>query len=164
MIISTATGCGAVLKEYKQHFSLDTTFSGRIEDIVSFLLMQPWPDTVTLKPLSYRVLVHTPCTRRNVLKTPLQPEQLLTKIPQLQIKTMNRPHCCGAAGTYMLEHADLAVPLAQQLLEECRNEPVDVIATTNIGCALHLHQQLQTMNPNIRVCHPITLLAESLGI
>lgn len=110
-----------------------------------------------------KIMIHTPCTRRNVLKSPESPERLLSKIPECTWHTFKSPHCCGAAGTYMIEHPKLASALATQLLQECQSVSVDVIATTNIGCALHLKRTLKTTNPNIQLCHPILLIAKALG-
>lgn len=170
-IITTATGCSAVLQEYDYHFSSHSDsvdeslkrFSTKVIDIITFIQKQDWPTTLTIKPLSEKVFLHTPCTRRNVLKTPAEPAQLLARIPQLSVTSFISTHCCGAAGTYMLDHPQLAKPLADQLLNELNGKEVNFIATTNIGCALHLAKELKKTNPAIKVGHPVTLLAKALG-
>ncbi|MBN9288440.1 MAG: hypothetical protein BGO43_05595 [Gammaproteobacteria bacterium 39-13] len=171
-VITTATGCSAVLQEYATHFSSDTnledatdlsSFSHKVMDIVTFIQHHEWPLSVIPKPLPLRVMLHTPCTRRNVLKSTADPEQLLARIPELTWKSFRSTQCCGAAGTYMLDHPDLAEPLAKQLLSELDDIQVDYIATSNIGCALHLQKQLKTRNPAITLGHPVILLARALG-
>lgn len=169
-IITIATGCNAVLSEYDTNFSSFTTknpswstFSKKVIDIVNFIQAAKWPSTLTLKPLSEHVILHTPCTLRNVLKTPFAPEQMLARIPELTCQTIQSPHCCGAAGTYMLDHSDIAKPLVKQLLSELGDIQANFIATSNVGCALHIQQQMRESNSAIRVIHPITLLARALG-
>ena len=168
-IITVATGCSAVLQ------GLDPTiadFSSKIIDIMDFLAQQPWPQDLALQPVPCRVMIQTPCTRRNVLKTPLSVEAVLSKIPEIAYQHFSSPDCCGAAGTYMLDHPTVAEQLALKLLSTLPPplsppmDPIDFIATTNIGCALHLANHLK--NPTfsaygaIQVGHPITLLAKAL--
>jgi len=170
-VITSATGCHAVLQEYARHFSSQsnskkealTLFSSKVMDIMTFILQCEWPETRKPQALDLQVMLHTPCTRRNVLKAPPYAEQLFARIPKLTWHSFASPDCCGAAGTYMLDHPDLAQPLAQRLLSELQDIQVDFIATTNVGCALHLMTQLKNLYPNIKVGHPVTLLARSLG-
>ncbi|MCS5710748.1 heterodisulfide reductase-related iron-sulfur binding cluster [Candidatus Berkiella aquae] len=168
-IVTIATGCNAVLSEYDINFSSITsnedfaTFSHKVIDIVNFVQAAKWPDTVVPKSLPGTVLLHTPCTLRNVIKTPFAPLQMLTRIPELVCQAIKSPYCCGAAGTYMLEHADIAKPLLKHLLSELDDIQANYIATSNVGCALHIQQQMRESNSAIRVIHPITLLARALG-
>lgn len=170
-IVTVATGCSAVLKDYDSFFSSQSNskqaemsaFSHKIIDIMEFLHLIEWPSELVPQPLKLRVILHTPCTQRNVLKSSAYPEQHFARIPQLEWKTFASPACCGAAGTYMLNHPDFAEPLAQKLLSELDNIHVDFCATSNIGCALHLQQQLKKRHLPITVGHPITLLARAYG-
>lgn len=171
-IITFATGCSAVLQEYDQHFSSysDLTeadlkyFSHKVIDILTFVAACEWPKNLSLQPLPLKVVLHTPCTRLNVLKTPLVVDQIFARIPQLEWKRFQSTNCCGAAGTYMLDHPAIADPLAKELLAEIDDIQVDYVATSNIGCGLHIQQQLNTLNPTIKICHPISLLAKALGV
>lgn len=169
-VITVATGCSAVLGEYHKHFSLLATkdekwslFANKVTDIINFIQSVKWPEQLALKPLPLKVFLHTPCTLRNVLKTPFAPLQMLARIPELVCQTINSPHCCGAAGTYMLDHPEIAKPLLNNLLSELKEEPANFIATSNVGCALHIQQQMRESNSAIRVTHPVTLLARALG-
>ncbi|MBS0290119.1 MAG: (Fe-S)-binding protein [Proteobacteria bacterium] len=170
-VITLATGCSAVLQEYDQNFSSFSNlndnamadFSHKIIDIITFVQKTNWRK-LNLHPLKKHVLLHTPCTRLNVLQSPNDPAQLLARIPDLTWQPFTSPHCCGAAGTYMLDHPVLADKLAEQLLKELdNNSEVDFIATSNVGCALHLQKRLQSRYPKVTVLHPIVLLARALG-
>ncbi|MGH8539699.1 MAG: (Fe-S)-binding protein, partial [Stenotrophobium sp.] len=71
-ILSPASGCGAALMEYPQIAGVEfrasaVAFAGRVLDLNAFLLAH-WPANLALKPLHARILVHTPCTLRNVMK------------------------------------------------------------------------------------------------
>lgn len=167
-IVTMATGCSAVLQEYSQYPEPEmTTFSDKIIDIMHFLQTCEWPEDLTLEPIKATVFVQTPCTLRNVLKTPSDAPHLLQKIPELVVQNIVSPHCCGAAGTYMLDHPDIAATLAQPILAQIRDTQEAApyfLASSNIGCALHLGKQLETVATPVTVCHPIVLLAKSLGL
>jgi len=157
-IITITTGCAAVLQEYQQ-----AEFAKRIIDINQFLITMPWPEQVKLKPLKKRVLVHTPCTLRNVLKQPYAPLQLLQKIPDVEIIPLaTNTLCCGAAGQYMLQHPAMADELLNQTLQQIVPLNPDYVVTANIGCALHLQKGLAEKRLKTSVLHPITLIAKQL--
>jgi len=169
-IVTIATGCSSILGEYDKRFSSlainnanTAFFADKVIDIVDFIQAAKWPTQLIPKPLPEKVFLHTPCTLRNVLKNPFAPLQMLTRIPELVCHTIKSPHCCGAAGTYMLEHPEIAKPLVKNLLSELDNIQGNFIATSNVGCALHIQQQMRESNSAIRVTHPVTLLARALG-
>lgn len=158
-LITVATGCSATLQE-TDHTAF--SFPAKVIDIMDFLNTEPWPTHITLSPVSLRVKLHTPCSRRYVLKTPSSPEQVLKKIPSLVLSTFESPHCCGAAGTYMLEHPAMASALADKLLDTLENPLPNQIVSSNIGCALHLRRELNRRSLAIEVEHPVMLLARAL--
>lgn len=151
-IVSLATGCTVVLGDYQPN----------VVDLVSFLVHQAEIPATQLQPISADVGLHTPCTRRNILRECSDGEKLLQKIPGLRLYTIMHQDCCGAAGTYMLEHPHMADVLADNLLISIENTPLDFIATTNIGCALHLQQRLNQIKKPLKLVHPVVLLAQSL--
>lgn len=159
-IITVATGCSVTLQETdREAFS----FPSKVVDIMDFLNTQPSPENLTLSPIPLRVKLHTPCSRRYVLKTPSSPENLLKKIPSLVLSSFESPDCCGAAGTYMVEHPAMASALADKLLDLLEPPLPNYIASSNIGCALHLRRELNRRGLAIRVEHPVMLLACALG-
>lgn len=159
-IITVATGCSIALQETNHEaFS----FPAKVIDIMDFLNTQPWPEHLTLSPIPLRVKLHTPCSRRYVLKTSSSPENVLKKIPSLVISSFESSDCCGAAGTYMLEHPTMASILANKLLDLLETPLPNTIVSSNIGCALHLRKELNQRSLAIEVEHPVMLLACALG-
>jgi len=155
-VLSTATGCGAQLEE---HVLPDR----RHEDACSFLSRTGGLDALEFRPLQATVAVHLPCTRRNVLGDTESPHELLSLVPGLRLLAApETPRCCGAAGSYVLEHPAIADALGDELASKIAAEPPDYLATTNIGCALHLADQLARLGAPTRVLHPLALLARQL--
>ena len=170
-IVYIATGCGAVLEEYKTAFKDDEkwsrqsqAFSSRAAEVCDYLINHPELDKLRFKPLNRRVAVHTPCSLRNMLKRDGSLFSLLERIGQLEAVPLSTNHlCCGAAGTFMLEQPELSNALRQVKLEDIQSLKPDLVVSSNIGCLLHLQAGLSETGSNLRIIHPIVLLAEQLA-
>ncbi len=165
-IVTTASGCASMLKESHQHLQDEQyrNFSDRITDISHFILDKI--DTNKLTNLDIKVALHTPCTLKNGMRESESAIQLLKLIPKLEsFSITEKDTCCGSAGSYMIENPIWATKLVNKVLNELNElkTNVDYIATSNIGCALHLRQALNLRKQPIKVVHPIVLLAMSLG-
>lgn len=158
-IVAFASGCGTFLAE---HGGLKQ----QPIDLSSFLLNLPWPEDAKLQPLPAKACLHMPCTLGKRLGDPSAPARLLRKIPALQLTVLsNQPGCCGAAGTYALDHANVAERLRDELIEQIENSQATYLLTSNVGCACHLRAGLATHGlDSPEVLHPVTLLARSLGV
>lgn len=171
-IISPISGCGATLKEYDKYLGANMPgqtaeqafqFSQKVIDISDFILKN-WDGTLKLKPIQERIAYHHPCTLKNVFKSETQVEKLLALLPKREsIPLTQTENCCGSAGTYMLTYPENANQLAEKMLSSLEDTTVDTLVTSNIGCGMHLAQQLKGKNAKIRVIHPITCVAEALG-
>ncbi len=158
-IIYTATGCGAMLNEYRssEHQSADI-FKQHLFEISDFLL-QHWPAELSLKPAELKVAVHEPCSQRNVLKNQQAGYDLLGKIPGITIVPLTDNHlCCGAGGSYMLTHQENAAELRAKKIQAIIVADADKILSSNFGCALYLNKA------GIKVVHPIQLLVDQLAL
>lgn len=155
-IVGVTTGCTAFLKGNQQS---DIPFV----DILEFLLQQDAFRNIAFKPLQKKVALHLPCSLVNQLKQPLNPKRCLERIPEIQLASLaSNRFCCGAAGTYFLEHSETSKQLLQPRLDEIQATQPDLIASPNLGCSLHLLQGLNAIKLAIPVKHPIELLAEAL--
>ncbi len=158
-IVSTATGCGAVLRDYGQHPALPTALPAPVMDIVAFLAGIDWPSDVTLRALPRRVAVHLPCSARQAGVSVSDVERLLSRIPAVRLAAIDPGvGCCGAAGAYLLHHPATAEALRATTLEAIRAVGAEMVVTLNIGCALHLRAGLAEAGLDVPVLHPVELL------
>jgi len=170
-ILSLATGCTSVLSHYPDYFEQKTdlaeaqlkAFSARSHQIIDFIHGCSWPQEVVLQSVPLTILLHTPCTYRNVLNSSQNVLTLLSRIPDLTIHCSEFNQCCGAAGTYLTEYPQIAQKLATQLLDSFPSHTFDALVTSNIGCHLHLHAMLEQQGKAIPVYHPIEIIAKALG-
>ncbi len=157
-VLHTATGCGAMLSEYRSDDEAGRLFRRRLYDINDFLLAH-WPDDLQLAESELNVAVHEPCSQRNVLKNQQAVYALLQKIPGLNVAALaDNPICCGAGGSYMLTHPGNARQLRDLKRHAIAVASADAVVSGNFGCALYLNAG------GGRVEHPLLLLARQLPL
>jgi glycolate oxidase iron-sulfur subunit len=69
--------------------------------------------------------------------------------------------CCGSAGIYNLIQPEMAEDLLQRKLRHIRSTGATTVATGNPGCLLQLVNGAKRQGLQLRIVHPITLLAEA---
>lgn len=155
-VVYLASGCGSFLKDYGQYAHQGGGVAARATEFCAYLDRLTATEEVPWQPVPKRVALHTPCTLRG---GEAATERLLRQIPEISLTRLDWTDCCGAAGSYMIEHPHLARQLRQPLLEGIRAAKPDILVTSNIGCALHLRAGLR----GVEVAHPASLLARSLS-
>jgi len=160
-IITTASGCGAQLADYPALYPEMTPDNWRVTDISSYLAGIDWPEDLQPQEQKLRVVVHAPCTLRNVQNEAAAPVELLQRIPGLEVIPL-AGHCCGGAGSYMVEQPEMADALRQPLLDRIAELAPDVVVTSNIGCSLHVGAGMRSAGMTAEMLHPVTLLARLL--
>lgn len=162
-ILSCASGCGATLLEYAELTGSEgAAFSSRVQDVAAYLLANG-AGALPLKPLKARVALHTPCTQKHAMRQARATRQLLEKIPDLEIVSLDpQDRCCGAAGSYLLTQPAMADALLAHKLDAARRLAPDYIVGGNVGCAMHLQAGLRRAGLKVPVLHPVNLLAQQL--
>jgi glycolate oxidase iron-sulfur subunit len=150
-VLAVASGCGARLIE---------TMPERVQDISAFLVKCDW-NGINLQPLDAVIAMHDACTLRNGLQAEKHPYTLLKRIPGADIRPLpGNAQCCGGAGSYMLTQPDMAKRLRDDKIGACQTMQPDYLATSNIGCALHLAKGL---GDTVKVAHPVWIVARQMG-
>jgi glycolate oxidase iron-sulfur subunit len=135
-----------------------------VRDISEFLGEAGGWDAAGIAPLAEKVAVHEPCLMRNVLHCQDQPYDLLRRIPGATVVPLaGNDQCCGAAGTYFLTQPAMAASLLADKIEAVKASGARILASSNIGCAMHLAAGLKAEGIEVEVVHPITLLARQMG-
>ena len=165
-ILITASGCGAMVKEYGEALADDPSYAARAAR-VSELARDPAEILAQedLAPLGApgrgrRVAFHAPCSLQHAQRLPRVVEPILTRLGFVTTPVPDAHLCCGSAGTYSITQPELSERLKEQKLAALASGLPEVIATANIGCQLQLApgaevpvtHWLELLDPDQRSC------------
>jgi glycolate oxidase iron-sulfur subunit len=167
-IITNAGGCGSHLKHYRKLLADDPVYRDRAElwdrkvkDIHEWLV-EIGIQSPANGLLPQRVTYHESCHLAHSQKITSQPRQLLKAIPNLKLVELpESAWCCGSAGIYNLIQPEMANELLERKLKHIRSTGANIVATGNPGCLLQLVNGARQQGLNLRIAHPVTLLAEA---
>ena len=140
--ISTASGCGVMVKDYATLFKPEDPYyqkalkvSNKTQDLAEYLSEK---DLSSLKPKQTDISYHAPCSLQHGQKLPGLVESVLAKLGY-QISSITDSHlCCGSAGTYSIFQPTISKQLRNNKIQHLSESNPDVIVTANIGCLMHL--------------------------
>ena len=146
-ILVTASGCGAMVKDYGWHLRDDPAYAERAER-VSALARDP-SELITTEDLARlpspiergvptRIAFHPPCTLQHGQRLMGRVEGLLRGVGFELLPVRDSHSCCGSAGTYSILQSELAGRLRAKRLDALEQGAPALIATANVGCQTHL--------------------------
>ncbi len=148
-IVMTASGCGALVKEYGHILRHDPAYAEKAarvstltRDISEILLAEK--DSLAKhfsNSKSQRLAFHSPCTLQHGQKLPGVVEDILQTCGYQLTPVPDAHLCCGSAGTYSILQKELSQQLLQNKLTALQSGAPAVITTANIGCLTHLQSR-----------------------
>ncbi len=165
-IVITASGCGAVVKEYGYLLRDDPAYAEKAarvaqlaRDPVEVLLAERAAVVAQFNTTaSVAVAFHSPCSLQHGQKLPGRVEALLRDCGYQLTAVADAHLCCGSAGTYSLMQPTLSRQLRTNKLAALESGKPVVIATANIGCLSYLQGGTDTP-----VTHWLELLDRNAG-
>ena len=142
-IIMSSSGCGVTLKEYNKYLQYDKNYASEANRISALVkdpveLLEANIDKLT-QSLSRTLSFHAPCTLQHGLRVHTKVESLLTQLGY-QLNIIKDSHlCCGSAGSYSIFQPDIAGQLLKNKITCLEENQPDIIASSNIGCLMHLN-------------------------
>jgi glycolate oxidase iron-sulfur subunit len=163
-VVSNASGCGTMVKDYGFLFRDDPAYAEKaaaiaamtrdISEIVAELGLQAAGDHIP--PL--RVAYHSACSLQHGQRIDREPKALLVAAGFAVAEVPEGHLCCGSAGTYNLLQPELAAALRERKLANIALTRADLIAAGNIGCITQLAGGLP-----LPVVHTVELLDWATG-
>ena len=146
-IVTTAAGCGTMLKAY-----------GRVagqavpaKDILEFIAEVGLPRVT--RPQRLAVAYHAACSLQHGQQIKTIPPQLLAEAG-FEVRLVAEGHlCCGSAGVYNILQSELAGRLRDRKAGNIAATGAAVVAAGNIGCMAQLGPVLEAP-----IVHPVELL------
>jgi glycolate oxidase iron-sulfur subunit len=169
-VVVTASGCGAMVKEYGYHLALELAYAAkaaRIADLakdVSEIIVGERAKLLSLlapaasRVPPRRVAYHPPCSLQHAQKLRGDVESLLGELGVTLVPVADTHLCCGSAGSYSLFQPEISARLLKNRLAALTRNAPEEIVTANVGCQVHI----QSSTP-LRVRHWIELVDELLS-
>jgi glycolate oxidase iron-sulfur subunit len=164
-VITNAAGCGSGLQEYPlilagtRELEAARAFATRVSDISVFL------DDMTLAPppdpgKKLKIAYHDACHLAHAQGVRDAPRRLLRSIPGIElIELPDANLCCGSAGTYNLDHPEIAGQLGAKKAALIANTGADMVASGNIGCLSQLKYHMEKIDCRIPIAHTVEIMA-----
>ena len=173
-IVTTASGCGVMVKDYGHLLRHDPAYAARAAAIAALArdLCELLPDmlpeleqrlqgqlNLPEAPLAY----HPPCTLQHGQKLRGGVETSLRRLGfDIRVSRVESHLCCGSAGTYSLLQPEIAHQLRDRkigtLNQACSDAPPAAILSANIGCISHLQS-----GTDVPVRHWIEVIDDALA-
>jgi len=149
-LVVTASGCGAMIRDYGVLLRDDPEYARKAERIselfrdISQVVAQELaradalPEVTPAQNARLRVALHSPCTLQHGLKLRGIVEPLLRRVGCVLTSVADGHLCCGSAGSYSFFQPEISRQLKANKLAALQADAPDIIATANIGCLMHL--------------------------
>jgi glycolate oxidase iron-sulfur subunit len=162
-IIITASGCGAMVKDYGQALKDDPAYaekavriSAMAKDICEVLASEDLAP-LHINGAGKRIAFQSPCSLQHGQKLSGVVENILQRLGFELTPIADGHLCCGSAGTYSVLQPELSGQLLVNKLSALEAGRPELIATANIGCQLHLETKA-----SLPVKHWIELIDETM--
>lgn len=163
-VLTTAAGCGSGMHEYplwlkgEPEETAARTFAAQVRDVSVFLhelgLAPPPP-----LPEPLRVAYHDACHLAHAQRVTHEPRALLSQLEGLTLLALPEAElCCGSAGTYSLEHPEMANQLGARKADHILDAGAQMVVSGNIGCITQLGAHLRSQRAALPVLHTVQLL------
>ena len=156
-IISSASGCGLMVKDYINMFDKQDNYyqkalmlSSKTLDIAEFLADK---DLSKLNLEKVNISYHEPCTLQHGQKLAGLVNSILDSLGYTPAPVQDSHLCCGSSGAYSIFQPDLSKQLKINKLNNLLTSNPEMIVTANIGCLMHLQR-----DSKIPVKHWVELL------
>jgi len=151
-IVTTAAGCGTMLKAYGRLVGESVP----ARDILEFIAEAGLPPPVRTPPTT--VAYHAACSLQHGQQIKTAPPRLLAEAG-FEVRTVAEGHlCCGSAGVYNILQPELATRLRDRKAANVNAAGAAVVAAGNVGCMAQLAPVLDAP-----VVHPVELLDWATG-
>lgn len=171
-IVSDCATCTHTLHDYASFFPENDPvqdaikkLTPKITDINTFILAHLPSfkrDCASTAPKNtVRVTYHDPCHAVRGMGVRTAPRDILNALPGVSLVEMEgADSCCGGAGSYSFRHPAMSKKILNRKIAAIEATNAQILVTSCPSCILQLSAGLRRNHLDIKVAHPIELLAE----
>jgi glycolate oxidase iron-sulfur subunit len=167
--VTTAAGCGALVRDYGRLLADDPEYaraakklSAHARDVTELLVEVGFDRPRRRTSADRNVAYHDACHLLHaggIASAPRTVVSAATGGPPADLG--DNALCCGSAGSYNLDHRAMGLELGKRKAELIAGGTARTISVGNVGCMLQIERAAALAGLNVRVVHPIELLAEA---
>lgn len=147
-IVSTASGCGVMIKDYAHYLRHDPDYAAKAErvsalskDISEIIIKEDYKKLAPKNNAETDAIAwHPPCTLQHGQKINGVVEKILQDCGYRLSFAHDKHLCCGSAGTYSILQPELSKQLQINKITQLNDTKPNIIVTANIGCQTHLQE------------------------
>ena len=153
MIVVDVAGCGA-------HLKADPEFGHKVRDVTEVVASAIEDGRLpVLSGKGEQVAVQDPCHLEHGQGIVEQPRTIVRAAGYDVVDADRGGLCCGAAGTYLIDHPDTSTELGRRKSAAVANTGATLVASANAGCEMQLRRFL---DDGYIVRHPVEIYAQRL--
>ncbi len=154
VIVVNVAGCGA-------HLKTDPEFGHKVRDVTEIVAAAIEDGRLPRLPDNgEHVAVQDPCHLEHGQGIVSEPRLVLRAAGYEVLDVDPGGLCCGAAGTYLIDHPDTSAELGRRKAAAVNVTDATLVASANAGCEMQLRRYLDDSH---EIRHPIELYARNLS-
>lgn len=155
MVVATAAGCSAHLKDYRWTGHRPETVD------VTVAVAQAIEDgrLPSFEPSRGQIAIQDPCHLRHAQRVVEEPRAILSAAGYEVVEIDPAALCCGAAGMYTVLQPEASHQLGQQKADQVLATGLQKVASANPGCEMQLRSHLDS---GYDIRHPIEWYHDAL--
>ena len=144
-IVMTASGCGAMVKDYAHYLREDPDYAEKAQRVsnlckdISEIIVNENLEKLTIRG-NEKISWHPPCTLQHGQQVKGVVETILTGCGYDLLAVTDQHLCCGSAGTYSILQPEISQQLQSNKIKHLQKNKPEMIVTANIGCQTHLQE------------------------
>jgi glycolate oxidase iron-sulfur subunit len=153
LVVATAAGCSAHLREYGDWAPGGDTVGDRALDITVAVAREIERGTLpTIGADMGEIAIQDPCHLRHAQRVVSEPRAILRAAGYRPVEIDSLGLCCGAAGAYTVLQSEASRELGNQKVDQIRSTGMSRVASANPGCEMQIRAAAAG---SIEVAHPI---------
>lgn len=166
-IVSPGGSCVNMVKNYYPEIFHNSSMHNEYKHVQKYLyefsefLVKVMNVTDTGASLRGTAVMLDHCSALNECGISESPRLLLGKVRNLKLVELpEKGNCCGWGNAFATQYEDIAVKLAEKMLEQIKQTGADIVISTDMGCLMHLEGVMKMRgDESIRVMHLTEVLA-----
>lgn len=171
-LVTACATCTSTIIKLWPSLTTDRTLLPRLEALaektvdINWLLARRFglsmPESGAEEDLA-RVTYHDPCHLKKSLDVHEEPRMVLQAAGYHLAEMADSDTCCGMGGSFNLKHYELSKTVGSKKAENIIDTKCHTVATSCPACMMQLSDMLAQKQADVKVCHPVELLAKSLN-